>query len=317
MPLNRTPPSTSPTPTSAATLPVEITQAHLSALSSSEPNLSLKTDSLATDITLSHSSRNVKRKLSGVNRDSGLINQDSGLSVFMSEMKQMFNDFKLQQDEKYEKLLSLANSIRDSFDHLTIQHNSLKCQVEQLETERKEHLFHIQELESKLEQMEQSSRSSCIEIRNIPTSNTETKSALLDTVLGAAKLLDVKMQPRDVKDLFRIKTKDPAIKPIIVDFTSVLLKEEFLMKFRKHNKTSFKLTTEHLKLVGPAKPIFISENLSARNKRLFYLARDAAKSNGFQFCWVSHGKIFVREKIGKTHYLIKNEADLARVIKTA
>lgn len=309
MPLNRTPPTSSPAPTPGATLLAASEQALFTSLSSSEPNLSLKADSLAAEVPSTNTFRNVKRKLSE-------DNDDSRLSVFMSDMKQMFRDFKLQQDEKYEKLLSLANSIHDSFDHLTIQHNSLKSQVEQLEAERKENLSYISDLENKLEKMEQSSRSTCIEIRNIPSTTSETKTVLLNTILGTANLLDVKLQPRDVKDLFRIRTKNPTNKPIIVDFISVLLKEEFLLKFRNHNKNSFKLTTEYLKLGGPAKPIYISENLSAKNKRLFFLARDAAKSNEFQFCWVSHGRIFVREKVEKPHFQVKNEADLACVIKS-
>lgn len=304
MPLNRTPPRTSPAP--AATLLVESEQAP-SSLSSSEPNLNLKTDSLATEISPNITFRNAKRKRS---EDNG----DSKLSVFMADMKQLFHDFKQQQDEKYDKLLSLANSIRDSFDHLAIQHNSLKSHVDQLEVERKENLAYISELEQKLDKMEQSSRSACIEIRNIPSNKSESKAALLNTVVGVANLLSINIQQRDVKDLFRIKTKDPTNNPIIVDFTSVLLKEELLTKFRKHNKNSFRITTEHLKLDGPAKPIFVSENLSAKNKRLFFLARDAAKSNNFQYCWVSHGKIFVREKDGKPHLLVNNEADLARII---
>lgn len=43
---------------------------------------------------------------------------------------------------------------------------------------------------------------------------------------------------------------------------------EELTKFRNHNKNSYKLTTEHLKITGSAKQIYVLENLSSKNKRL-------------------------------------------------
>ena len=316
MPLKSTPPAL-PLPSSetkktpaATTIPANLDQALFTPLSSSEPSLNLRPDSPTMDSSPSITFRNSKRRRLG---DSG----ESKLCTFMSEMKQMFRDFKAHQDEKYEKLFSLVNGFRDSFDILALQHDNLKSQIERLESERKENLSYIYDLENKLDKIEQSSRSSCLEIRNIPTCKTETKSTLINSVIDTGNLLNLTIQPRDVKDIFRISTKDPAVKPIIVDFTTVLLKEEFLVKFRKHNRNSYKLTTEHLKLAGPAKQIYVSENLSARNKRLFFLARDVAKTNDFQFCWVSHGKIFVREKVGYPHFQIKNEADLACIKKAA
>ncbi|XP_026742890.1 uncharacterized protein LOC113504672 [Trichoplusia ni] len=311
MPINRSPPPQSAVPQiSTATLPVPNVQALYTPLSLSEPNLNLGTDTAVTVISPNITFRNTKRKLS-----SGT--DVNTLADFMSEMREMLQEFKLQQDEKYDKLFSVVNGIRDSLDFLTTQHEDLKLQVKVLESEREGNLKHINDLEGKIENMEQSARSTCIEIRNIPCCKSETKPSLLNTVIETGKLLNVAIQLRDVKDVFRIKTKDPAVKPIIVDFTSVLLKDDFLRKFRNHIKNSYKITTEHLKISGPAKRIYISENLSAKNKRLFFLARDAAKTNQFEFCWVSHGRIYVRERPGSPHLQVKNESDLASIVKAA
>lgn len=56
---------------------------------------------------------------------------------------------------------------------------------------------------------------------------------------------------------------------MIVDFTSVLLKDKFVSKYTKGIKENNRLTTEKLKISGPSKPIFISENLTAKLKKLF------------------------------------------------
>ncbi|KAJ8727189.1 hypothetical protein PYW08_015586 [Mythimna loreyi] len=139
----------------------------------------------------------------------------------------------------------------------------------------------------------------------------------MKTVIDTGNLINTQIQSHEIKDIFRIQTKDPAKKTIIVDFTTVLRKEDFLEKFRKHNRDRFKLTTEHLKFSGPAKPIFVSENLIARKKRLYFLARDAALSNNYKFCWIKNGKIFMREKEGFKHFEIKSEADLSVITKSA
>ncbi|KOB65182.1 Zinc finger DNA binding protein [Operophtera brumata] len=84
--------------------------------------------------------------------------------------------------------------------------------------------------------------------------------------------------------------------------------------FRKFNKDSSKFTTEHLHLSGPATPIFISENLTSKMKRLFYLAREAAKAKDYKFCWVSHGKIFVRRRENGPLVRFLSEADLEKLV---
>lgn len=82
--------------------------------------------------------------------------------------------------------------------------------------------------------------------------------------------------------------------------------------YKKFNKEGSRLSTEHLSISGPAKPVFVSENLSPKLKRLFYLARDFASSNEYRYCWVKNGKIFLREKDGAQHLMIKNESDLPK-----
>ena len=311
MPLQRSPPPSSQK-SQAPTTPTAVFSTPQPMLytphSSSEPSLNINTDS-PNNISSAITFRNVKRKR--LEED-----EDNKLSTFMSDMKDMFRQLKEQQEEKYDKLYTLIDQIRENVDHMATSFDLLTSRVEFLESERKENASYINQLETKLEFFEQSSRSTCLEIRNIPVIKSETKATLLNTVVNTGRVMDLEIQPHEVKDLFRIKSKDPANKTIIVDFTTVLRKEEFLGKFRKHIRDSFKITTEHLKISGPAKPVYISENLSAKNKRLFFLARDAAKMNEYKFCWVKHGKIFVRDKVGSKHVEIKSEADLANIVKS-
>lgn len=75
------------------------------------------------------------------------------------------------------------------------------------------------------------------------------------------------------------------------------------------------MITEHIKISSATQRIYICEDLSAKNKRLFFPARDAARMNNFECCWVSHVKIFVRERAGTPCFQLKSEASFASIVK--
>lgn len=278
--------------------------------SSSEPSLTVKnaTSSSSIDELTSNASRfrNAKRKL--------IDNDDDRLEVFMTEMRTMFSEFKNEENIKYEKIFSAVEEIRLAVEFSSKRCETLETKVNQLELRQQESSQHVKLLEDRLDFFERSSRSTCLEIRNIPTSQAESKTSLASTFLKTAKALNVDIQPAELKDVFRIKSKDPAARTIIVDLTSVLLKEKVIAMFKKFNRGGSRFTTEHLHIAGPAKPVFISENLSNKMKRLFFLAREFAKENQYRFCWVTNGNIFLRKKEGALLIRVTCEADLAKSI---
>ncbi|KAL4710608.1 hypothetical protein ACJJTC_003244 [Scirpophaga incertulas] len=42
-------------------------------------------------------------------------------------------------------------------------------------------------------------------------------------------------------------------------------------------------------------PIFVSEHLTGKAARLYFLARDLAKNKLYKFCWTSLGRVYVRK----------------------
>lgn len=298
MPCNRSPPASD-----ALTAPLTPVLHH----SSSEPSLTegnVPDEAARGELDCNVSRfRNAKRKL---------VTVDDRLDHFMDEMRKMFSDFKEQENCKYEKLYSAVEEIRSSVEFSAHKYEALKSEVEQLEALRQDSLDYIKSLENRLENFERSSRSTCLEIRNVPPTPSKTKTSLVGTVIKVGKVLNVDIRITDIKDIFRIKTKDPAARTIIVDLTSVLMKEKIVAMFRQFNKVGSRMTTEHLKISGPAKPVFISENLSHKMKRLFYLARDFAKVNQYRFCWVSGGSIFLRKAEGSPLIRVTSEADLTK-----
>ena len=245
---------------------------------------------------------------------------EEDLSDFMTEVKNMFSEIKSYQyvqDKKTEKICTAMDDIKaqnltiqSSFEFLSEKYESLKTNLEKSELNNKKNLQYIQTLEQKLEKYERSTRSTCVEIKNVPVVPGESKHDLLTKVNIIAKQINCVIESRDIKDIYRINTKDPTNKIIIVDFVSVMNRENLIQKYRQFNQGSIKLNTEMFNYNGPKSLIFISENLSQQMKRLFYLARDYAKMNNYRFCWVKNGKVFLKKAEGAPLIYIHNETDL-------
>lgn len=309
MPLKRTPPTkATPEPGSSKLVAPELNMQYSSSEQDLHGNQSADTDN-STQV-----SRRPKRKVTETS-----VGQ---ITTFMSEMRAMFNDLKEQQNLKMEKICSaieeikIQNSdIRASVEFLSSKYDTLLGEIHDVKSECKDNQNYVRALEEKVDKLEKNARSTCIEIKNIPVKTSETKDSLLKNLRDIGHILNVPIQSQDVKDVFRTGSKDPNDRTIIAEFTSTLTKERIIRAYRKFNRGPSKLSTENLKLSGPVKPVFISENLTPKMKRLFYLAREFAKSNEYGYCWSSNGRIFIREKEGAPLHWIKEESDLKKTEK--
>lgn len=244
---------------------------------------------------------------------------ESDFASFCAEIRSLIAASNSQQDKKFTLLQSSVNGIKDqnneiqkSIEFISLQYEEMKNKLEALEAERKHNISYIKSLEDRLDSMERNTRSSSIEIRNVPMKTNETKEDLTSVIKNIGTALNVKIETSDIRDVFRIPTKAETNKPVIVEFTRVPLKENIISSVKIFNKkdNSNKLNTSHLQIIGAPVPIYISENLTTKNKKLYFHAREFAKKNDFRFCWTSRGKIFLRKKEGSSLVRIDSEADL-------
>lgn len=312
MPLRRSPPS-------SASITPQTKRASPMAHSSSVPNESDLVLTGTDENYMHNTQRNSKRQ----RLENKKSNDSDPLNTFMSDIKTMFLEFKEQQNKNIDKIydtvekIKIQNeSIQESINYLSEKYETLNNHIKKLETENINNLKYIQNLENRLERNEQIARSTCIEIRNIPSSQNEVKENIISIVTKISDVINEPLEGNDIKDTFRISTKNnPSKKTIIVEFTSNLKKEKFIKMYKKHIKNKG-LSSLNLGINGPDSPIYISENLSAKQKRLFYVSRDFAKSNGYRYCWVNNGKIFLRKQDGAAVHLIREEADIVNIKKS-
>lgn len=242
--------------------------------------------------------------------------------ISKTEVSDMFEQLVKQQEKRF---TAIINEVRDgirihteqnkdisgSIDFLGKKYDAMLARIDVLEKEKFADRKYIQSLESRLEQAERSLRSSSIEVRNVPKKSGETKADLMDLVKNIGSALNVPVQKTDIRDVYRINNKSEN-QPIIAEFTSVMLKESIVGSTKVYNKTykTSKFSTSNLKIQGPSKPVFISECLPAKTKKLFFLAREFAKQNGYKYCWTTRGQVYLRRADGSSLVKINNESDL-------
>lgn len=240
------------------------------------------------------------------------------LETSIEKLKKLFTSSMAQQEAKMGKLMFTVkeikeqnDTIRKSLDFITQEYDELKKRFGQYESERKENLVYIKSLESRIDTLERNERASSLEVRNVPLSTGENKDKLCQLMQNLGNRLDIPIQRNSIRNIFRIKSKIKDVNPIIVEFGSVVEKEEITNRIKRYKRDKkLQLTTATLGIEGAATPIFISENLPTKNKRLFSLTREFAKTQGYKFCWTAYGSIYLRKTEDQPAIRITNDKDL-------
>lgn len=186
------------------------------------------------------------------------------------------------QNEHNEKLNKLIES-------LTSENNQLKKKVK--------------ELEQRLEDMEQYSRSNCVEVQGIPYTPAED---VLSIVKEVGLALDLPISDTMVDACHRLGKQTGDNPPgIIVKFVRRIDKEEFLKK-RRVKRT---LSTRHIGRTED-RPIYVNESLSPARRRLHAIARRFQKEKNYKFLWMINGKIFLRKEQNAPVKVVTSPEDL-------
>ncbi|KAL0840717.1 hypothetical protein ABMA28_015905 [Loxostege sticticalis] len=250
--------------------------------------------------------------------------------VTRSEILEMFSLLKKEQDEKFTALMNKVErgintnteqykDITCSIDFLGQKYDDLLKKINVLEEEKSADRKYINFLENRLDQMDRSLRSSCVEIRNVPkNTNGETKEDLRDIVNKVGQALNISFQSTEIRDVYRINTKKENNQPIVAELSSVFTRDKIIASVKNYNKNhqTSKFNTSNLKIAGPPKPVYVSENLTMATKKLFYQSREFAKANCFKYCWTSRGRIYLRRADGAPFIRVNNENDLSNIPKT-
>lgn len=302
MSMQRTPPTSSSSTTNLITTEI------IAGGSDTQLNVIAKQNLRETN-----TSRRAKRKLD--------VDYEEIISALMPQMTALFQNFEKQQSAKLETLITTITTqnteIQNSIEFLSQKYDDCLQKMDRLEKENLSYKKKIETLESKIELMENNSRFSMIEIKNIPKQETENKETLTNIVKQIGTHLEQPILTSDIRDLYRLKTKKETSNHIIVDFTTTILKSSFIKKCRTYNlvNKNNKLNTKDIGLTCEQRPIYIDEALTKQTSKLFFLAREFVKEYKNFTCWTAYGKVYMKEKNKDNTPVIRidNEEDLKKI----
>ncbi|CAN8011342.1 unnamed protein product [Ixodes pacificus] len=117
----------------------------------------------------------------------------------------------------------------------------------------------------------------------------------------ADKLQVTRLKKEDVEAVHRVPSRKGKTPPIMIRFSNRSRRDEWL-------KNKNKLRSE-----DPNDNIYLQENLTEINKKLFFEAREKAKSLGYRYTWHKGGCTYVRKQDGDRAIRIKTHLDIDKI----
>lgn len=234
-----------------------------------------------------------------------LKEQDNRLVKKIDELSTQINDFKQSMDflnEQFEKLRADNIAQQSSINSLKKENESLRGTVNNLV--------------SRLNQIDQISRAPNLEIQCVPENKSEN---LISLVKQVGRVVDCPISESDIHYCSRVaKNNSESLRPrnILIKFSHPRLRDNFLaavITFNKKNPSE-KLNTSHLGIGGDKKSaVYVAENLSPENKSLHAAARSHAKQFNYKFVWVRGGRIFMRKTESSGYIYVRDMETLTKL----
>nr|XP_039268807.1 uncharacterized protein LOC120343854 [Styela clava] len=202
------------------------------------------------------------------------------------------------QSEKYDEILVKQKKTED----ILTQYGKRIRDLEDLVYDLEEELFNATE---KIEEHERRSRLDNLEFHGIaPKVNEDTDNLVIEI----GKMINVDIKPSDISITHRCPTRNSKIyKPIVAKFTNRKIRAKIL-KNRHLIKTSVNSTS-----IRNISKVFIVENLTDRNKNLFYQAKVRKNQCGYAFLWTSNGKVLIKKNKDTNTLPIDDDEDLNKI----
>jgi hypothetical protein len=181
--------------------------------------------------------------------------------------------------------------------------------IDELATENKILKRKVNEMEKRMDEMEQYSRLNALEIHGVPQQPNED---VVEVVKAVGRALDMEVNDAMIDACHRLGNKpgpNNAPPGIIVKFVRRLDKEEFLRKRRVKSN----LSTRHMNM-SMDRTVYVNEALTPARRRLLAAARQVRKDKNFRHLWVRGGKIFLRKEDGSTVIQVTCQADLDKIV---
>lgn len=207
------------------------------------------------------------------------------------------------------------NYMSSQFDDIVRELQLSKEVCGKLEVENAQMKNTINDLTTRINNLEQHARANNLEIQCVPEKARENLPKMISTL---GKAVNCAIKDDQVVKCTRIaKMNKTSTRPrsIVVQLTTQSLRDHFLAACINYNKShpNDKLNASHIGLPGSSAPIYISDHLSSANKALHAAARLKAKEKAYKFVWIKSGRVFMKKDENSEYILIKDQKSLDKI----
>lgn len=303
MPLKRTPPNTPGT-------------------SQSDPDLTALEKCESHEAYITTRGKRMRAESSSPRDETSFLREE------MKEMKSMIESLQKSQLSLFGKICDdvslikkqniqiqqMNSDIVKGMENMRESQEKLSRRMDSMEAEKKNLVAHIEQLQTKLSDLQMSTRPAAVEIRNVAYSDKETTEDIYDHIIKIGAVIGSETQLSDVRDAYRLPAKPGKQRTIVAEFLSVAKKNNFLMTIRKYNDgrtKADKLNSSVIGITGKSCPIYVSDYIPGSGRKLFFQCREFSKNNNYKFCWTTNNKIYIRKNEHSKSIRVDSEAALA------
>lgn len=236
-------------------------------------------------------------------------------------------DSLVQLPAKVDELLSLKSAVHTmersiddvvkSMDFFSKQYDSLlkhvsandavikelKSEVGSLKSSLSVQSDEIQRLRSELNNSEQYSRRSNLEIHGLPCNPNEDLPSMLADIAEKAGISEFRSS--EVDAVHRLPPSRGAIPVVLVRFRAAITRDRWLSR-----RASLGPLARERKLPR----LFFNENLTPTNRELFWKARSKGKEKQYRFVWVKNANIYAKKTEGAPLVRVNCISDLELIV---
>lgn len=202
-----------------------------------------------------------------------------------------------------QEMANMKSEFNKRFDDLTSRLVDYDMRLRALELKEKENdklKEQVAQLQDKLNIQSHHNLRSDLEILGVSEIPGENPYHL---VLTTACKIGINLEEHDLdyvsragkldKDKSQDSSKLP--RPLVVSFTRKYKREEFL----RQAKTRRTLDSSDIVGSGPQRRVYVNERLTNEARQLFRFTRTWIRDNGYKYCWVRNGTIYIRKRDGR------------------